>query len=530
MDRRRFLTGALAGAVVIGFDPVSRQWIPAAAAAPPGSEPLPAVDGVVTMADPALDAASTDEGYLVTQRPWAVLRPASVRDIATMILFCRRHGVPVASRGQAHTVFGQSLADDGLVIEISTLDTIHSIGATTADVDAGVLWKDLFAQAFAAGVTPPVYTGYTQLTVGGTLSVGGIGILPRAGAQVERVRRIQVVTGEGRIAWCDDTTEPALFHAALAGVGQYGVITRAVLDVVPAQAEVRQWNLLYADPHLFFRDLRTMLARNEFDCVYGQIAFPALALAADPSPLVRPISALLPLIEAITGPIGRGVGSVVTVPPLPLPTPWVYLLNVAKYHQPGQQPNGWRLLRGMSDLALLRQSHNSSYLDFVYRVDVLIDTLKAASQWNGVPHPWVDVFMPDETVEDFVAETFAGLRFDDVGLAGFGLLFPIQRSRITRPSLPLPSTSTDWVYLFDVLTSAPLPGPNTAFVQAKLARNRSHYERARSRGGKLYSISAVDMQPADWAGQYGAARYAELTGLKNQYDPDRILTPGVRMF
>jgi cytokinin dehydrogenase len=87
----------------------------------------------------------------------------------------------------------------------------------------------------------------------------------------------------------------------------------------------------------------------------------------------------------------------------------------------------------MSDLALLRQSSNASYLDYVYRVDVLIDTLKAANQWNGVPHPWIDVFMPGETVENFVAETFAGFRFDDVGLAGFGLLFPIKRSTVTRP-------------------------------------------------------------------------------------------------
>jgi hypothetical protein len=169
---------------------------------------------------------------------------------------------------------------------------------------------------------------------------------------------------------------------------------------------------------------------------YGQVAFPALALAADPSPLVAPLSSLLPLIEALTGPIGRGLGSVVTVPPLPLPTPWVYLLNVAKYHAPGQNPSGPQLLRGMSDLWLLRQTHNSSYLDFVYRVDVLIDTLTAASLWNGVPHPWIDVFLPGEAAEDFVAETFAGLRFDDVRRPGASTARATPRAATRRPTGP----------------------------------------------------------------------------------------------
>jgi cytokinin dehydrogenase len=85
------------------------------------------------------------------------------------------------------------------------------------------------------------------------------------------------------------------------------------------------------------------------------------------------------------------------------------------------------------------------------------------------------------------------------------------------------------VYLFDVLTSAPSPGPNTACVQAKLARNRAHFEKARPRGGKLYSISAVPVDPPDWV-QHGPSRYAELAVLKKTYDPDGILTPGVHMF
>ena len=116
-----------------------------------------------------------------------------------MLRYCRRNGLHAAARGQAHTVFGQSFVDAGLIVETNALNAVHQITADRADVDAGMLWKDLFAQAVARGVTPPIFTGYTALTVGGTLSVGGIGVAPREGAQVERVRQLQVRPMVGRV-------------------------------------------------------------------------------------------------------------------------------------------------------------------------------------------------------------------------------------------------------------------------------------------------------------------------------------------
>lgn len=529
MQRRSLLTGAIAGVVIVGFDPIGRRWVPAAEARPRDLQPLPDLDGVVVMDDRSLSADSVDEGFIVRRRPWAVLRPGSVDDIAAMLRYCARNKLHAAARGTAHTVYGQSLIEAGLVIETGTLDTIHQITEDHADVDAGVLWQDLFAAAVEVGVTPPIYTGYTAMTVGGTLSVGGVGIGPREGVQVDRVSELQVVTGDGQVLWCSETVRPDLFHGTLAGVGELGIITRAIVDVVPAPSRVRQWSLVYTDPHKFFQDLRTVLERDEVDTAYGQFAFPLLALLADPSPLVRPLSELFGVLQTITGPLARGLGSVVSVPGLPLGTPWAYLLNVSAYYEPGQPPDGAHLLRGMHDVRLLRQSLDRPYLDHVFRVDVLIDFLKSAGLWNDTPHPWIDVFLPGQETEKYVTETFSRLKFDDVGVAGFGLLFPIHTSRLSRRFLAVPESDNDWIFLFDVLTSAPLAGDNEAFVAEKLARNRQLYERARDIGGTLYSISAVDMTPADWAHQYGP-RHAELAQLKQQYDPHGTLTPGRRVF
>ncbi len=529
MDRRQFLSGIAASAALVGFDPEARRWVGSEEASA-ATEPLPDLDGIVVRDDAALAADSTDEGNIIHHRPWAVLRPGSVDDVARMLAYCRRNGVRVAARGEGHTVYGQSLAPAGLIVEMRALDTIHRIGADVADVDAGVQWKDLFRDSTARGLTPPVLTGYLALTVGGTLSVGGVGYDARKGAQVDYVRELQVVTGEGQIVWCSPTAEPELFEGLLSGLGQLGIITRVVLDLEPAPDKVRQWTLVYTDPRKMLRDMHTVLDRGEIEYVYGQIAVPVFAVLSDPSPLILPLAELLPVVEALTSPLAQGLGSVVNVPALPLATPWVYLLNVCAAHRPGEPPPSRpQLLRGLSDNLLLRQQTDRSFADFILRVDALVDFLEASGLWNGTPRPWIDCFLPGQEIEDFVAETFEDLRFDDVGLAGFGLLFAIRRELLTRPHLRVPETETGWVYLFDVLTSAAVPGPNAEFVAEKLARNRGIYERARSVGGTLYPISAVPMEPSDWAVQYGPT-YPGFAALKATHDPDDILVPGLDLF
>jgi cytokinin dehydrogenase len=85
------------------------------------------------------------------------------------------------------------------------------------------------------GLTPPVLTDYLELSVGGTLSVGGVGgASPHYGAQADNVLELEVVTGAGQRAVCSPTRAPELFYAVLAGLGQCAVLVRATLRMVPA--------------------------------------------------------------------------------------------------------------------------------------------------------------------------------------------------------------------------------------------------------------------------------------------------------
>jgi FAD/FMN-containing dehydrogenase len=198
-DRRRMLgmLGSSAALVVAGFDPIGRRWISQVAATGcPSFADAPPVDGVLLLDAASRAADATDKGNIVSHTPCAVLQPGSVRDIQRMIRYCRRYDLEIAVRGQGHTMHGQSLSS-GLVIENGSLNRIHALSRQGADVDAGVRWKYLVIAAAARGLTPPVLTGYTNLSIGGTLSVGGVSGRNYAGAQVDHVQELEVVTGEG---------------------------------------------------------------------------------------------------------------------------------------------------------------------------------------------------------------------------------------------------------------------------------------------------------------------------------------------
>jgi FAD/FMN-containing dehydrogenase len=121
-------------------------------------------------------------------KPIAVLKPGSIEDIIRIIQFARTYKIKIAARGQGHSTYGQSQVEAGVIIDMSTLNKIHSIGADRAIVEAGVVWSQLLQQTLRQGLTPPVLTDYIELSIGGTLSVGGIGgATHRYGVQVDSV-------------------------------------------------------------------------------------------------------------------------------------------------------------------------------------------------------------------------------------------------------------------------------------------------------------------------------------------------------
>jgi cytokinin dehydrogenase len=245
VSRRTFLRGSVAAAAVavVGFDTGRRSWVRAAQLARGQfalAEGFPSFDGSLLTDGASLAAAADDFGQLVHRQPTAVLKPGSVNDVVEMVRFARRNGIKVAARGQGHSTQGQSQVEAGVVVDMSTLAAIHEVNPADALVDGGVRWIDLLQQTVPQGLTPPTLVDFLELSVGGTLSLGGIGSQSfRYGPQVDNVLELRVVTGEGELVSCSPSHNRDLFEAARSGLGQFGLIVGARVRLVPAPPSAR---------------------------------------------------------------------------------------------------------------------------------------------------------------------------------------------------------------------------------------------------------------------------------------------------
>jgi cytokinin dehydrogenase len=429
---------------------------------------------------------ASDAGRTVTGLPAAVLRPGSVADVARVVAHCRLHGVPVAARGLGNTTGGQSLVPGGVVVDTRALSGVRAIGPEHAVVGAGTTWLELARAADAHGLAIPVATGYLGLTVGGTLSVGGVPPAIATGAQVDHVRELEVVTGDGVLRRCSPSAEPELFAAVLAGLGQFGIITGATVGLVPAPSRVRGYSVPYTDPAAFFADLRTLVRRGEVSEVYGDWWRP--------------------------GETGE-----------------VHHLNAFVFTAPGEVVDDAHVLRGLSVPPAAATVREAGYLEHVCRIDDAVADLRAGLGWDDLVKPWVTVWLPDARVEAVVGAVLADLAPHDVGVGGFVLLYSHHRAAFTRPSLRLPAPDgSELVHLFTVMTAGP-PGADAGFAAAMRERNRRFVARAVAAGGTRYPIGTVTYDAADWRAHYGD-RWPHLAALKHRYDPAAVLTPGPGVF
>ncbi|MFD0351146.1 FAD-binding protein [Kitasatospora aburaviensis] len=313
---------------------------------------LPRLDGSV-VADPGtLARFGSDFGHLVATAPRAVLRPGSVRDVSAVVAFAHRHRIPVAMNGQggtggaaeleSHSNYGQAAAAGGVAIDARGLNRILSITPGRAVVEAGVTWAQLTDAALAQGWTPPCLTDYLHLSVGGTLSVGGIGGgVQRHGLQVDTVESVDVVTGTGQLVTASATADRALFEAVLAGGGQAGIIVRATLRLVPARERALVVNLFYDDLRTYLADQERLTAEQRFDLQVG---------------------------EVVRNAAGTG---------------WRYRVEAVAHYDGSAVPDRGALLRGLNCITAETAVVDQTAREYAFRVDGFAEYLKAAGFWGS---------------------------------------------------------------------------------------------------------------------------------------------------
>jgi cytokinin dehydrogenase len=431
---------------------------------------LTALDGEIRFDEPTRAAAADDFGHLVHRTPHAVVRPASAEDVATAVRWAARDARRFAPQGRRHSVFGRSQVDGGVVADMTALRTVHAVEDDRVTVDAGATWRDVLTASLPR--IPAGLPDYLDLSVGGTLAVGGVGTrVSRTGVLADNVLDMEVVTGRGEILTCSPQDRADLFDAVRAGLGQVGVVTRATLALVPAAPQVRRHLLSYPDLATMLADQRLLARDGRFAAVQGAV---------------------------VATPAGG----------------WAFRLDAVADTDVD--------LAGLSDDRPQAQVITMTQLDHLDRLSQLERALRANGQWS-LPHPWLTTFVGDAQVEAVVDAELGRLTPADLGPFGQVAFSAFRRRAVTTPLLRLPAD--DRCFTFNLIRL-----PATADTADQLvAANREVYERVRAAGGTLYPPSALPMSPEDWRGHFGPA-FDRLRDAKKEFDPDGVLTPGYEVF
>lgn len=172
-------------------------------------------------------------------RPRLVVVCRSVSDVVEALGYARATGSRIVPRGGGHCFAGRS-STDGIVLDLSGLDSIAVTADGIATIGAGARLAQVYAALHASGRTLPAGCGPTVGITGLTLG-GGIGLLGRKyGLTCDRLVGVQVVLADGRIVECDEEREPDLFWGLRgAGGGQFGVVTSLRFATVPEPVTIR---------------------------------------------------------------------------------------------------------------------------------------------------------------------------------------------------------------------------------------------------------------------------------------------------
>ncbi len=160
-------------------------------------------------------------------RPLAVLKAKNVSDVRAAVRWSSRTGVKLVARSGGHSYAGYSTVNNGLVLDLSTMNGIAiSADRKTVQVGGGAKLYDIYSALAARGLTIPAGSCPT-VGIGGHAQGGGIGLAGRAfGATCDNITALTIVTADGRALNCNARENSDLFWACRGGGGgNFGVVT-----------------------------------------------------------------------------------------------------------------------------------------------------------------------------------------------------------------------------------------------------------------------------------------------------------------
>jgi hypothetical protein len=186
--------------------------------------------------DPDYDSVRALFNGMIDKRPRLIARCVDVADVIAAVNFGRNQQLRIAIRGGGHNGPGLGSVNDGLVIDLSLMNSVRVDPTNrTVRVEGGCTSGDIDHATHPFGLAVPFgivsTTGVAGLTLG-----GGTGYLTRKyGLTIDNLLEADVVLADGSFVTASKDKHSDLFWALRGGGGNFGVVTSFLFQAHPVK-------------------------------------------------------------------------------------------------------------------------------------------------------------------------------------------------------------------------------------------------------------------------------------------------------
>ncbi len=161
-----------------------------------------------------------------------IYTPETIEELQNIL---RQTNLPISIKGGGFSMGGQTIAEKGVVIDMTKLNRITSYDPQQkiVSVQGGASWRQVQETIDKDNLSIKVMQSYNNFSVAGSLGVNVHGRYVGFGPIISTVREIKIMLSNGDIKTASRSDNSDLFYGAIGGYGALGIILEATLELTP---------------------------------------------------------------------------------------------------------------------------------------------------------------------------------------------------------------------------------------------------------------------------------------------------------
>jgi FAD/FMN-containing dehydrogenase len=175
--------------------------------------------------------------------PGLVVKPNSADDVAATVRFAHEHGLLLGVKCGGHNISGSSMADGGVVLDLSAMRGVRvDPAARLVHAEGGCRLQDVDRATQAHGLATVLGIA-SEVGVAGLTLGGGFGYLARRfGWAVDNLEEVEIVTADGQVRRASRQEHPDLFWAGAGRRRQFRLRHPLQLPAPRGRSDDHRWH------------------------------------------------------------------------------------------------------------------------------------------------------------------------------------------------------------------------------------------------------------------------------------------------